>query len=64
MPHIGQESLMLLERDNERPDRGLVRLGDPLALAADQVHVLGVLGQVVGRRAVVEVAVLNQAEIF
>ncbi len=34
------------------------------ALTADQVHMLSVLGQVIGRRSVVDVAVLDEAELL
>ena len=55
---------MFLERDDERQDGSLIYLSDPLALAAHQVHMLSVLGQVIGRRPVVYVAVLDQAQLF
>ena len=65
MPDIGQESLILLKRRDKRPDSGLVHLGHPFALAADQVYMLGVvLGEVVGRRPVMQVTVLHQAELL
>ena len=65
MPDIGQESLILLKRGDKRPDRGLVHLRHSFALAADEVHVLGVvLGQVIGRRPVMQVTVLDQAKLL
>jgi len=65
MPDIGQESLILLKRRDERPDGGLVHLRHSFALAADQVHVLSVvLGEMVGRRPVMQVTVLDQAKLL
>jgi len=56
---------MLLKRRDKRPDGCLVHLSHPLARAADQVDVLGVvLSKVVGRRPVMKVTVLNQAKLF
>jgi hypothetical protein len=64
MPDIGQESLILLKRRDKRADGGLVDFGHPFARPADQVHVLGVLGEVVGRRPVMQVIVLYQAKLL
>lgn len=64
MAHVGEESLTLIERGNEWPDGYLVDLSDTFALTAHQVHVVGVLGQVVRGRAVVQVAVLDQAKLL
>jgi len=59
-----EAALVLLQRDDQRPDRGLVNLDHLLALAADQVHVPGLLGQVIAGRAVVDVGVLDQAKLL
>ena len=50
--------------DTRGRDRFRGDLGDPPALGADQVHVLGLGGQVVPGRAVPEVGVGHQAELF
>jgi hypothetical protein len=64
MPDIGAESRALFKRHHKGLYGCLVNLGHPLAPAADQVHVLSVLGEVIGRRPVVQVAVFNQAKLL
>ena len=64
MPDIGQESLMLLKRSDKWPDGCLVHFGNPFAPAADQVYMLGVLGEVVGRRPVGQMTVLDEAKLL
>jgi hypothetical protein len=61
--HVGLEALPLVQRRDQRPDGVRAHLADLPAVLADQVDVVGVAGQVVGRRAVVQVRVGDKAEV-
>src|SRR6201996_44130 len=61
---IGLESLVGLQGRNQRPGHVRADLGDLPAAPADQVHVVGVLSQVVGGGAVPEVGVGHHAQLF
>jgi len=43
---VGLEAVALIQAGDQRPDRVRADLGDPAAVAADQVNVVGVGGQV------------------
>src|ERR1700759_252629 len=61
---VGIEPLLGLQGRNQRPGHVRADLGDLPAAPADQVHVVGVLGQVVGGGAVPEVGVADHAQLF
>src|SRR5581483_10038465 len=62
--HVGLEAVPLVEGGDQGTDRVRADLGDPAAVAADQVHVVGVGGQVVRGRAVPEVGVRDHADLL
>src|SRR5580658_71400 len=66
MADVGLEAVALFQPGDQRADRVRADLGHPAAVAADQVHVVGVGGQVVGGRTVldVEVRVDDQADLL
>ena len=64
MADVGLEAVVALQGGHQGRDRVGGDLGDPPALGADQVHVLGLGGQMVPGRAVPEVGVGHQAELF
>ncbi len=61
---IGLESVTLVQGGHQGRYRLGRDLGDPPALSADQVHVLGLFGQVIPGRSVPEVGVGHQAELL
>ena len=64
MPHVGLEPVLFVERFHQRC-RGLGRqLGNPAAVAADQVDVLGLGREVVAGRSVAQVGVADEAELL
>ncbi len=64
MAHVGLEAVLGIEGAHQRADRGRLKLDDRAAGAADQVHVLGVGGQVIAVRAVPEMGVGDQPDLL
>ncbi len=63
MRHVGLEPLPLVQRRDQRPDGVGADFADLSAVPADQVHVVGAAGQVVGGRAVMQVRVRDQPQV-
>ena len=62
--YVGLEAVAFVEGGDQGADRVRADLGDPAAVTADQVHVVGVGGQVVGGRPVVQVGVGDHADLL
>src|SRR5262249_59757984 len=61
---VGLEAVAFLQCGDQRVDGVGADLGDPAAVAADQVHVGGVAGPVLGGRPVPEVGVGDHADLL
>ena len=62
--YVGLEAVPFVQGGDQGTDCVRADLGDPAAVPADQVHVVGVGGQVVGRRPVMEVGVGDHADVL
>src|SRR5258708_805627 len=61
--YVGLETLLLVQRRDERLDCLWPDLAHAAAVLADEMHVIAVTGQVVRGRAVIEVVVSDQPEV-